>query len=365
MQKVIRVILASTAALVGLLLLVPVVLLALPFWAVSSMQAAARRALVQSRPATVSWQDLMEFEPELGWKPKGHIDAWAEGLPPFHVRTDADGWRGPGVTIEDADVVVFGDSFAFGHGADEDRFFANLPGDMTIKAVGANGYNMVQGLLWLRRYAPRLRGKTVIWLVYYGNDLYDNLQPNMGRYRIPFVRNQRDTDRWEIVTEHVSAEPWRFSTKTDYTRLLAEICSPTFLSARVFDACASLVCEANDLCGSSGARLIVVGNPDVEMLDPEGVKRLKSKAMDPESCDPVLPDRRFADICADLGIPFVAVADWLGAEDHLLQDVHWSPAGHEKIRRLLERITSVDAGVSRLQPATDHDMLRPSVAASR
>jgi hypothetical protein len=264
-------------------------------------------------------------------------------VPPFHVRTDADGWRGPGVTIEDADVVLFGDSFAFGHGADEDRFFANLRGGPKIKAIGANGYSMVQGLMWMRRYAPRLRGKTVVWLVYYGNDLYDNLQPNMGHYRIPFVRKRHGTDGWETVTEHVSADPWRFSTKTDYTRLLAEICSPSFLSERVFDACASLVGEAVDVCSAAGARLIVVGNPDVEMLDPEKMRRMKSKAKRPETCDPHLPDRRFAAICADLGIPFVALADWLGAEDHLPEDVHWSPIGHEKVHALIGRITAVGA----------------------
>jgi hypothetical protein len=342
MQKAIRFVLASAGALVGLLLLVPVVLLALPFWAVAGLQAAAKRALVRSRPTTVSWQDMMEYEPELGWKPKGGIDAWAENVPPFHVRTDPDGWRGPGVAIEDADVVVFGDSFAFGHGADEDRFFANLPGGPVIKAIGANGYSMVQGLLWMRRYAARLRGKTVVWLVYYGNDLYDNLQPNMGRYRIPFVRRGSDAEGWETVTNHVSAEPWRFSTSTDYTSLLVEICSPTYLSDRVFDACATLVAEASDVCSAAGARLIVIGNPDVEMLDSNKLPHLRKKAKRPTEFDPALPDRRFAEICGDLGIPFIALTDWLAAEDHLPEDVHWSPVGHEKVHALISRVCAAD-----------------------
>lgn len=335
MQKATRLVIAVAGAAAGLLLLVPVVLLAVPFWVVSALVSVAKRALARSRPTTIPWQEMMDYEPEIGWKPRGQIDAWAEGTPPFHVRTDADGWRGPNVTIEQADIVVFGDSFAFGHGADEARFFANLPGGPTIKAIGANGYSMVQGLMWMRRYADRLRGKTVVWLAYYGNDLYDNLQPNMGRYRIPFVRRQPESGQWEVVSEHVSAEPWRFSTKTDYTRLLAEICSPTFLSDRVFDACRSLVRQASEVCASAGARLIVAGNPDVEMLDPAKVRRLKSKARRPEACDPNLPDRRFSEICAELGVPFLALANWIGSADHLPEDVHWSPAGHEKIHELI------------------------------
>jgi hypothetical protein len=77
-----------------------------------------------------------------------------------------------------------------------------------IKAIGANGYNMVQELLWMRRYAPQLAGKLVVWFVYHGNDLFDNLQPNVFQYRTPFVRERHDGRGWEVVTEHVRRSPW-------------------------------------------------------------------------------------------------------------------------------------------------------------
>ena len=339
MQTSIRSLLAFLGAVAGLLVLVPVILLAIPLWLVGWLHSVARDALARSRPATIPWEQMMAYEPEVGWKPLPGLDAWAEGTPPFHVRTDSEGWRGPGVSIEDAQVVVFGDSFCFGHGADEERFFANLTGGPVVKAIGANGYNMVQGLMWMKRYSKRLAGRTVVWLVYYGNDLLDNLRPNMGRYRIPFVRRgQGGNGGWEIASQHVNAEPWRFSTKTDYTRLLAEICSPTFLSGRVFEACDYLMCEAARVCADAGARLVVVGNPDVEMIDPELVLRLRARAPDPSSFDPKLPDTRFAEICERYGLPFVPLSERLGPHDHLPEDVHWSPEGHEIVHGLMSEI---------------------------
>ncbi len=338
MQKAIRFILAAAGAAAGLLLLVPVVLLAIPFWAVAGLQSVARRALARSRPPTIPWQDMMAYEPEIGWKPKSRIDAWAEGTPPFHVRTDDDGWRGPGVTIEDADIVVFGDSFAFGHGADEDRFFANLPGGPTIKAIGANGYSMVQGLLWMRRYAHRLGGKTVVWLVYYGNDLYENLRPNMGRYRMPFVRQDPGSGEWQIEAEHVSADRWRFSNRVRYGHKLAEICTPTVLSDRVFSACDYLVREASTLLDEVGARLVLVGIPTLELLDPESAHVLRRWSPDPDRFDPLLPDRRFRAIAAEAGVEFRSLSGKLDAGDYLPEDVHWTPDGHVRVAQLLGRL---------------------------
>ena len=335
MQKTIRFLLASLAAIAGLVLLIPVVLMATPFWLVAALKDLGKLALERARPVTIPWQEMMAYESQVGWKPLGGINAWADGKPPFHVRTDQDGWRGPGVSIEDAEIIVFGDSFAFGQGADEERFFANLPGSPVIKAIGANGYNMVQGLLWMRRYSKRLHGKTVVWIVYYGNDLYENLRPNMGRYRIPFVRKASDSGEWEVVTEHVSADPWRFSTRVDYMQVLADICSPSFVSQRVFEAAGFLLEEAAQMCDEVGARLVLVGNPHVDMVDDEAREKLRLKAQRPESFDVRLADRLLRDLCTSLQIPFLALADHLGPTDHLPEDVHWSPAGHEKVRQLI------------------------------
>jgi hypothetical protein len=355
MQKATRVVIAVAGAAAGLVLLVPVVLLAVPFWIVSALQSTAKRALARSRPATIPWQEMMDYEPVIGWKPRPRIDAWAEGTPPFHVRTDDDGWRGPGATIEDADVVVFGDSFAFGHGADEDRFFANLPGGPTIKAIGANGYSMVQGLLWMRRYADRLGGKTVVWLVYYGNDLYENLRPNMGRYRMPFVRHDHAAGAWKIETAHVSADRWRFSNRVRYGDILAEICCAGHLSDRVFDACDHLIGEASRLTSQIDARLVVVGIPTTDTLDEEQRTLFRNRSPDPDKFDPELPDRRLAAASLKHGVAFCSLSDWMRLSDYLPEDVHWTPGGHDKFAKVLAQLHLDSLGEFRAQARQGRD----------
>jgi hypothetical protein len=367
MRKTSRVVLAGLAAAAGLALLLPVVALALPFWALSGLQRGMRALLAGRRSATLPWQEMMEFAPEVGWKPRGGLDARAHapGTPIFHVRTDADGWRGPQTTIEDAGIVAYGDSFAFGHGCDEETFFANLPGEPRIKAIGANGYNMAQGLLWMRRHAGRLVGKTVVWLVFYGNDLYENLQPNMGRYRMPFVRGAGSAGPREVVTEHISAEPWTFVSRTPYMDLLAEICTPGPLSDRVFDAAGFLVAEAAGLCAEVGARLVLAGIPHMDALEPRTRARLVASSPDPSSCDPELPDRRLREICGRHGAGFLALGERLERSDYLEEDVHWSAAGNRKVAAAIREVAgAAEAGAHPRRGASHAEGARGGVRAA-
>ena len=68
--------------------------------------------------------------------------------------------------------------------------------------------NEVQELLLMQDMSNDLSGKFVIWLIYFGNDLYENLIPNMRHYRMPFVRESHTSGEWEIVRSHLSERPW-------------------------------------------------------------------------------------------------------------------------------------------------------------
>src|SRR5690606_22804464 len=136
----------------------------------------------------------------------------------------AKGWRGSR-TLDECGIVVFGDSFAFGYGADDRAVYSELDRELDVKPIGVNGYNMVQSFLWMERYAGHLEGKLVVWLIYHGNDLYENLCPNLDHYRMPFARETGGSDGWEIASEHVSVEPWPYPSKREYLAKLAEICS--------------------------------------------------------------------------------------------------------------------------------------------
>ena len=332
-----RFLVAGFTSVVALALSLPLVAVGAPFWVVSALAGTVRGAIRRWQPREVPWDDLIEFVPEIGWKNRGNVRAYVRGSRPFHVTTDPEGWRGR-VGLEESDIVVFGDSFAFGHGADDDTFFANRPSGVRIKAIGANAYNMVQTLLWMERLKDRLAGKLVVWFVFYGNDLMDNLHPNFGRYRTPFVRSRDDGSGWEIVTEHVRAEPWPFEPRSWYSNRIGEVCSPTFSAERAFSACDFLIERARRVCESARARLAVVGVPEVQLLDPARWERFRRRAPDPARFNPRLPDRRLLEMCERQGVPFVALSEVLDVQDHLLDDCHWTPRGHLHVARVLERL---------------------------
>lgn len=329
-----RTVLSATAAVLAAPLALPVVLLALPFWSLAFATRALARWL---EPRALDWSELIEYHPEVGWKPRPNLRTHALDFnrDPFRLSTDGDGWRGTG-TIDAADVVVFGDSFAFGHAIDDEHFFAEVASGIRVKAIGAPGYNMVQSLLWLERYASRLRGKLVVWLAYPGNDLEDNIRPNMQRYRAPFVRASADGDGWEIVTSHVRPEPWTFPARTPNFGTFIEICRPTAISRRALAACEFLVRRANDVALRAGAELVVASIPDLAKLQRDALARAAAAAgAGGADFDVELPDRELARICARIGARFVALRDHLGPADYHAADVHWNARGHRRVAALL------------------------------
>jgi hypothetical protein len=332
--------LRTTLALLGGVLALAatlvVAVVTLPFWLVSSLTA---RLSVLLEPASVSQGDIIEYDPELGWRVKAHQRCHVRDLAedPHQVTTDAHGWRGP-TGVAEADVVAFGDSFAFGDGIGDDGFFANHGGAVTLKGVGAPGYNMVQGLLLMRRLAPELKGKTVVWLVYLGNDLADNLRPEMDGYRTPFLRQEVDTGRWRIHTDHLGPQPWTFPTRLRAHELFMEIATGAHLGRRAFDAAQHLIGEARDVLDAVGARLVVVSVPDLSRLSQRWMEDAVAARPDLADWDSALPDRELADICHRLAVPFLPLASRLSESDYRDFDVHWNEEGSRKVGAILARL---------------------------
>lgn len=334
---VLRFLVAGVAAVVAVLLTLPVVLIGAPFWIMSILTRSLRTLIRRVQPWEVAWTELIDFVPEVGWKNRGKVRARVRESRSFKVSTDADGWRGSG-SIDDCDLVVFGDSFAFGHGVDDRDFFQERVSGLRVKAVGVNGYNMVQQLYWMERLRDRFAGKPVMWMPFYGNDLMDNLHPNFRHYRTPFLRSSPGGGDWEIVTDHVRREPWPFDPDPKwwgYDNKIAEVCTPSFQSDRAYSACAFLIERAASACAEVGSPLGIVGVPDVDMLDPRRHGRLKSRSSRPEAFDPGLPDRRVQAICDARGLPFLPLSRVVEVDDHLPNDCHWTPRGHRKVGRAL------------------------------
>lgn len=333
-----RALIAGVVAPLALIGALPVLLLGLPFWLVGGLTRAGAALSRRTERRATPWQELMAFDPELGWRTRPDLDVIARHVVTFHMTTDAEGWRDRRRSLDEADVVVVGDSFAFGTGVD-DRDFFGARTSVPVKAVGADAYNMVQGLLLMERLGERLRGKVLVWLIYYGNDLYENLRPNQGQYRMPFVRQAPDPDgEWEVVTRHVRSEPWPVDAPRRYLDRLAELCTPGPLSRRSFNASRYLIERAAEVSKAVGARLVVVGIPDKLQLTADGARDLTRRLPRPAPLDPEAPDRALAAICEDIDVRFIPLRQHVTAGDYKVDDCHWTAEGHARFARLLEEV---------------------------
>jgi hypothetical protein len=332
----IRLCLAVIATFLGFIFTLPIVLLGLPFWMVAAVTKSMSRYF---EPRVIPWKKVIEFDPVVGWKPRANLDVYCSfQAGHFHVRTDDHGWRGE-ASLQDSDVVVFGDSYAFAYGTDDKKaFFHNSSGTLLIKSIGSPGYNMVQELLWMRRLAPELRGKLVVWFIYYGNDLYDNLLPNFSTYRMPFVRERNGS--WEIVDWHVNPRRWPCSGDNKFR--LKQKWHTTFvdgaLSQRAYSAAAYLLGQGKDLSAAADFSLAVVSIPWPLQLNQEDWSHTMKRFGDPKAFDPLLPDRNVKEICRELEIPFIAGKDILSLAHHIPGDGHWNSSGHRCITATISDI---------------------------
>lgn len=321
----------------GPLLLSPVALMALPLWFVSALTRWLSRQSLLEPPSYP--HNLIEYIPEIGARPRPYLDTYGRAEDVFRLTTDGEGWRGS-ARLNDADLVVVGDSFAFGYGVDDDDFYANLHNEHTVKAIASPAYSMVHGLLWMRRLATRLRGKAVVWLVYTGNDLSDNLRPDLSTYRMPFV-SKDDGARWRVRSDHVSAEPWPFATAPrDNQRLFSELCTPSPYSDRAHEAADFLISEAAGVCADAGARLTVVSIPPKTRITDPGAHR--SLSPDPPNVDLDLPDIRLARSCQSHGISFASMRPRLRPRHYWREDMHLNAAGHRVVADLLLELQQAD-----------------------
>ena len=328
---------AIIAILFGFLLVLPFLLVGLPFFGIAFLTRFFKTVSSRFLPKPVPWKKLIEYEPIIGWKPRPNMNTYVQVDGMYQVSTDAHGWRGK-AKLEDSDIVVFGDSYAFGYGVNDRDFFADLNRDVRIKSIGVNGYNMVQELLWMQRLSDRLKGKLVIWFIYFGNDLLENLTPNLDHYRMPFVRSLNSTGQWEIVTKHVSPKIWTVTSKRNYYARLAEICSRTPIAERAYSAGEFLIKQGQQICRKAGANLMVMTIPDITQISSRHMKLLKDRTPDPDTFDPDLPDQKIGEICRKLSIPFVPLKDHLKVDDHKKRDAHWNEKGHRRVSMVLEGI---------------------------
>lgn len=188
----------------------------------------------------------------------------------------------------------------------------------------------------MKQLKSSLHRKLVVWLVYYGNDLFDNLMPDLRGYRKPFVRETTVNGEWEIVSSHVAPEQWSIIHQgrmqgQHHIPKLGELCSETFLAKRAYGACEHLIELGKQICDEVEAQLVVVGIPDSIQLTTTGRQNLKALGGESPSFDADRPDKELARICQGKGLQFQAGKRFLDAGCYKINDCHWNEKGHRRV----------------------------------
>jgi SGNH hydrolase-like domain, acetyltransferase AlgX len=132
------------------------------------------------------------------------------GNPVSSVRVNAAGYRGadwaePGTR----DVLVVGDSQAFGLGVDEDQTFAAELARKSGRAVvnaGVPTYGPAEYNAVVAELLPKRKSKVVVWTVNLANDLFEAAHPNTERHAV--------WDGWAVRRETKPAHVRRFPART-------------------------------------------------------------------------------------------------------------------------------------------------------
>jgi len=340
--SILRIIIAGVTALIALVLATPVVVLGLPLIMGSYF---VRQLASRLEGRCIQWPDIFEFDTTLGWKARPNLDVFCLETSDdvFHVITDEHGWPGS-QAVENSDMVVLGDSHAFSYGVDHEKSFSQLNRGVKMKAIGVPGYNMVQELILLEELAPMLRHKLVVWFCYVGNDLFDNLSPEMLGYRAPFLRQTPGSSTgWEIVTSHLAPEAWTCSAGARTLRrsgypLVPALHSDTVLSQRVYSACESLIERGNQICKNNAARLVVACIPDPFALDAKQIAAARMKYPFLKNLDPGYADEKLKGVCDKIGIRFIRLKDHLELDDYKRLHDHWTERGHRRVAKALQAV---------------------------
>jgi hypothetical protein len=294
--------------------------------------------LILSTGAT-RWDEIIQYDSKIGWKPIPNLRD-AKYFDPFKdvgtITTDTDGWPTTN-TIEESEIVVFGDSFVFGYGSKYRNAYYNIDNTARVKPIGAPGYNMVQSLMLMREYREKLRNKVVFWFICLGNDPMENFHAyHQNFYPNPFLKNDKSNGSWDIEKGHIRQKKRLYTEKDfNYSMHFAQICTQSPYSERIYKGIEYLLEEAKNVCDSVNSELVVFTIPNKYQLYEEGIQNLSQYLEDQNSLNPEYPDQRISNYCSEFNIPFIPGQKHLSEADYKLRDPHWNKRGNRKVSEII------------------------------
>jgi lysophospholipase L1-like esterase len=132
----------------------------------------------------------------------------SRGALDFSFTTDEHGFRNPSPWPARADIVVVGDSMAFGYGVGDAQAWPRLVADalpnLKVINLGLIGASPQQYLRLLESFGLPLHPKLVLFMLFSGNDLYDTRE---FQEWVDAATNQTYQE-WEVTSGHPPDSGW-------------------------------------------------------------------------------------------------------------------------------------------------------------
>jgi len=306
-------------------------------------------------------------------------------------QTDRQGFRN-GEELQQADVVVIGDSFAEAGNVPEAESFAKLIGRKlagTSRNLGRAGYSPPTELIVLRKYGLACQPKVVVWQIAESNDLSDCFSfskwVEAGRPRFfdfEADRSWQRTQAWQQRSptfrafdqlRHHDPRPWPYD---GWFRDHAGVEHPmrfletpdlqgSLRDSFGWPTLAESLANGAALCRSNQIQLLVVLVPDkYRVMGP--YTRFPNRTSPPpaSTSDPSYQQTLgglLKSLCGSLGVPFLDATGGLEARasrgEIVYQpfDTHLSSLGHEVIAELVvARLKTLAEEATSKGPADDH-----------
>jgi len=263
------------------------------------------------------------------------------------VLANSFGARDDEASLENPDITLLGDSFAFGCGVEKEQSCESFLEKLCRVAVlnlGLSGYGTVQEFLILKRWAARhkqLKNKLIVFL-FYPNDLSENLGYGFGSYPTVYTENgltrfskcTRDGyGRWlKACNKSMSrglnkhsyfASEWCSFIKRTKNALKGKKTEPSGEEndrtiKKADDGFGLVVKEIKAFCDKEGARILFVYCPTAAYYQE------RAKSIDDSSVS------RIRHFLTETSIPFIDLRSALAEKDYYTYDGHWRPSGHYK-----------------------------------
>ncbi|UCG34331.1 MAG: hypothetical protein JSU68_06770 [Phycisphaerales bacterium] len=322
-------------------------------------------------------------KPNVTWKGRAYDDPEARIVA---YRTDENGFRNaPG--LGRAEVVFIGDSFTEAGNMPEELTFVRLVGEqlgVTTANLGRSYYGPQHELIVLKRYALDYSPRTIVWVIFEGNDLLDAQRYLRGVLNTPDAASSRRSAwssrsllTWRLLKPLHKAPPREHGEGTWLLRLPSceqEEADFTVLydpqlphhSPQAWDATTQCLREGFEFCRRHEIEMLVVFIPVKFRVYGPFVRLITSEQeyLGPLPVDLQQPTdfgSELAAFCHEIGCPYLdtwpallAAAESGKKTYSLRYDTHLEADGHRVVADLVCRALSEGEGAVRPSAFREH-----------